>query len=90
MSADTGNGISAFVVRHTDGRLAITMIAQDTSVPMQDVHLVGDTLSLAFNEPEADVLLTCALIRQPDAGYAGRCADAEGKWAHVTMTPPGS
>ena len=75
-------------VRRVGGQLAITLIAQDIQTPTREARVEGDTLSFVFNEPEAGVLLTCALARQADERYAGRCVDAEGKWTHFTMTPP--
>ena len=69
--------------------VAVTLIARDMQTPTRDARVEGDTLSFVFNEPEAGVLLTCALARQADERSAGRCVDAEGKWAHFTMTPPG-
>ena len=76
------------VRRDADG-LAISLAGeQGEMTPTHDVALDGDTLRFAFNEPEENVLLTCALGRQADASYAGRCTDAEGKWAHFTMVPP--
>lgn len=74
-------------VRGTDS-LTISLNVADTSVPVRAIQLEGDTLAFVFNEPEADVLLTCALARQADDSYAGRCADGSGKWAHFTMLPP--
>ncbi len=78
-----------YAVRRADGHLSMIMIAGETQTPTRALKIEGDTLSFVFNEPEENVELTCALGRQADAGYAGRCADAEGKWAHFTMTPPG-
>ncbi len=77
-----------YEVSRVGGQFAITLIAEDIQTPTRDARVEGDTLSFVFNEPEAGVLLTCALARQADERYAGRCVDAEGKWAHFTMTPP--
>lgn len=77
-----------YEVRRADEQLALTLISEDVQTPARDVKVEGDTLSFVFNEPEAGVLLTCALARQTDASYAGRCVDAGGKWAHFTMKPP--
>ena len=68
--------------------IGATAVALLAAAPAS-ARVEGDTLSFVFNEPEAGVLLTCALARQADERYAGRCVDAEGKWAHFTMTPPG-
>ncbi len=78
-----------YEVSRADGRLSLTIGSGETQTPTRALTLEGDTLSFVFNEPEEGVLLTCALGRQADAGYAGRCADAEGKWVLFTMTPPG-
>ena len=77
-------------VRHVGDSLAITLTspALPDSVVMREITLTADTLSFAFNEPEADVLLRCALGRQEDGSYTGRCADAEGKWATFAMIAP--
>ena len=77
-------------VRHAGDSLAISLRATGSPDPItaRDIALTADTLSFAFNEPEADVLLRCTLGRQEDRSYAGRCADAEGKWAAFTMISP--
>jgi hypothetical protein len=77
-----------YEVRRAGEELALTLVSEDVQTPARDVEVAGDTLSFVFNEPEAGVLLTCALARQADASYAGRCVDAGGKWAHFTMKPP--
>ena len=53
-------------VSHADGHLAVTLITGDIQTPMRDAQVEGDTLSFVFNEPEANVLLTCVLARQED------------------------
>ena len=79
-----------YEVGRADGHLSLVLINEETRTPTRDVALDGDTLSFVFNEPEENVTLTCALGRQADASYAGRCTDTEGKWGHFTMTPPGA
>ena len=78
-----------YEVRRIHGKLSITLIAEETRTPTRALKIEDDTLSFIFNEPEENVELTCAFTRQADAGYAGRCTDAEGKWGHFIMTPPG-
>ena len=77
-------------VRHIGDSLAISLQTVGASDPIaaRGIVLAADTLLFAFNEPEADVRLRCAFGRQEDGSYAGRCADAEGKWAAFTMVPP--
>ena len=77
-------------VRHVGDSLAISfgMPGSPELMATREVALVADTLHFAFDEPEADVRLDCALGRQEDGSYAGRCADAEGKSATFTMIPP--
>lgn len=58
------------------------------AVPTREVSLETDTLRFTFNEPEEGVRLRCALARDGAGGFAGRCADIEGKWAGFTMRPP--
>lgn len=76
-------------VRAEDGAYAIALVGPGGgAVPMRSVRLEGDTLRYVFNEPEEGVALRCALGRQGDGSYAGRCTDPDGKWARFTMTPP--
>ena len=77
-----------YEVRRIHGKLSIVLINGETRTLTRSIAIEGDTLSFVFNEPEENVELTCALGRRADAGYAGRCTDAEGKWARFTMTPP--
>ena len=77
-----------YEVSRVDGQWSIVLKNGEAQTPTRTLKLEGDTLSFVFNEPEENVELTCALARRPDAGYAGRCTDAEGKWAHFTMIPP--
>ncbi len=78
-----------YEVRRIHGKLSITLNNEGIQTPTRNLAIEGDTLSFVFNEPEENVELTCAFARRTDASYAGRCTDAEGKWAHFTMTPPG-
>ena len=78
-----------YQVSRVEGQWSIVLKNGETQTPTRALTIEGDTLSFVFNEPEENVELTCAFGRQADASYAGRCADAEGKWAHFTMTPPG-
>ncbi len=78
-----------YEVSRADGHLTITLINSGQRTPTREARIEGDTLTFVFNEPEENVELTCALARQPAAGYAGRCTDADGKWGHFTMMPPG-
>ncbi len=70
-------------------RLTIAIVSPDgQTLPTSDAELRDDGLAFVFSEPEANVPLNCSLARQPDGSFDGRCSDAEGKWARVTMTPP--
>ena len=78
----------AYRVAYPDGALTIEVVGADASaLPARDAQLDGDTLRFAFDEPEGDVPLTCALGRDAD-GFAGRCTAPDGQWAHFTMRPP--
>lgn len=77
-----------YEMQSEDGTLLIDLIADETMLPTRDVHMEGDTLFFAFNEPEADVPLQCALGRD-GSEFTGRCADASGKWARFTMPAAG-
>lgn len=59
-----------------------------TAIPTYRPRLQGDTLYFAFDEPEEQVRLNCALAGTPSEGFAGRCVDATGKWARFMMRPP--
>ncbi|MEZ4700946.1 MAG: hypothetical protein R2834_11490 [Rhodothermales bacterium] len=79
----------AYDIRYEGGALRIAIVGPDGGLlPAHDVRLAPDTLYFGFNEPEADVPLQCALAGAPASGFDGRCADAAGKWARFTMTPP--
>jgi hypothetical protein len=58
------------------------------AIPTRDVMHRGDSLHFVFDEPEEGVALHCGFAADGQDGYAGRCADADGKWAAVTMVPP--
>ena len=58
------------------------------AIPARDVALRADTLRFVFDEPEEGVPLRCALGAGEAGAFEGRCADASGKWARFTMTPP--
>lgn len=76
-------------VRRDGGALAIDITGPDgQAVAARDIRVEADTLHFVFNEPERNVPLTCALARQDDARYEGRCTDAGGKWARFIMIPP--
>ena len=77
-----------YAVSRVDGQWSIVLNNDDRQTPTRAVTIEGNTLSFVFNEPEENAELTCTFVRQADAGYAGRCADAEGKWARFTMVPP--
>ena len=79
----------AYNVRHTGSSLSIDLVGPGgVPVSTRDPYLDGDTLFFSFREPEEQVLLRCALGRDSAGGFAGRCADATGKWARFTMHPP--
>lgn len=56
--------------------------------PVRAIQLTADSLRFIFNEPEADVELSCTFGLQSNGVYEGPCADAAGKSAHFTMRPP--
>lgn len=76
-------------VRYEGSALHIDLIGPGGAVvPTREVSLETDTLRFNFNEPEEGVPLRCALRRDGSGGFAGRCADVDGKWARFTMRPP--
>jgi hypothetical protein len=78
-----------YAVDYPDGTLSIDLIGPGgASLPTRSIHYTADSLHYAFDEPEEGVTLRCALGRQPNDGFAGRCTDANGQWAHFTMVPP--
>ncbi|NBB89944.1 MAG: hypothetical protein GVY23_01915 [Spirochaetes bacterium] len=81
----------AYNVATQDGGLTVDVIGPNGNVVRaEEPELQGDTLAFHFPEPEENVMLTCRLGRTneiPD-GFAGRCTDGSGQWAHFTMTPP--
>lgn len=84
---DMANPVAYDVSYHGDA-LAIDLIGPGgAAVPTRDVRLTDDTLYFAFDEPEENVTLSCALGRA-DGGFAGRCTAPDGKWARFTMRPP--
>ena len=75
-------------VRYADAALALSITAPDgTPLPARDVAYTADALRFTFDEPDANVPLDCTLDAEA-TGFAGRCTDAEGKWARFTMRPP--
>ena len=85
---DMANPIT-YTVRYPNDALAIDLIGPGGNrLFTRSIHHTADSLHFTVDEPEEGVTLHCALGRQPDEGFAGRCADATGKWARFTMTPP--
>lgn len=75
-------------VSYAGDALAVYLVGPGgATVPTRDLLLTADTLYFTFDEPEENVPLDCALGREED-GFAGRCTDADGKWARFTMRPP--
>jgi hypothetical protein len=78
----------SYDVSYPGGVLAIALTGPGgETIPTRAVRLDDDTLRFVFNEPDADLPLTCALGRDGD-GFAGRCTDPDGRWARFTMLPP--
>ena len=76
-------------VRYEGRVLHIDLIGPGgAAVATREIRLETDTLRFTFDEPEEGVPLRCALARDEAGGFAGRCADVEGKWAGFTMRPP--
>ncbi|MDX1531809.1 MAG: hypothetical protein R3362_09815 [Rhodothermales bacterium] len=68
--------------------LALGPAEADVQVRAEDVRLDADALHFWFREPDAAVRLDCEFRRRDDGSYAGRCTDADGKYATLTMRPP--
>ena len=84
-----------YQVRYARDRLQVDLVGPggDTMATRRP-RLDGDTLRFAFQEPEEQVVLTCALGREARDGealsatpvqFAGRCTDPNGQWARFTM-----
>jgi hypothetical protein len=79
----------AYDVDYEGDDLRIALVGPNgAALPTLDVRLTADTLYFAFDEPEENVLLRCALAHEETDRFAGRCTDASGKWARFTMLPP--
>lgn len=79
----------AYEVGYEGDTLTIVLLGPGgDTVPTRTVRLAADTLYFTFVEPEESVPLDCTLGREDAGGFAGRCADAAGKWARFTMRPP--
>ena len=69
--------------------LRILIGTSDTEArPVRAIQLTTDSLRFIFNEPEADVEVSCSFGLQSNGVYEGPCSDAAGKSAHFSMTPP--
>lgn len=78
-----------FNVARVESGMDIAIEGPDgVGIGTREAMMDGDTLRFVFNEPEQNELLTCALGYDGPGRYSGRCADAGGKWATVTMTEP--
>ena len=81
----------AYLVRYQGDDLVLSLTGPDGSggtMATRSVRLAQDTLYFAFDEPEQNMPLRCALGRQPDGSFVGRCTDPSGKWARFSMIPP--
>lgn len=79
-----------YEVTYSESGLNISIIGSDgIAVETQNPHIEKDTLFFVFNEPEEQVRLACALARNDNRGFSGKCTDASGKWAQFTMVAPG-
>lgn len=80
----------AYLVRHQGDELVLSLSGPDGSGTMatRAVRLAQDTLYFEFDEPEQNMPLRCALGRQLDGSFVGRCTDPSGQWARFSMIPP--
>ena len=79
----------SYNVAYSLNKLDITIIGSNGApVKARNPHIKEDTLYFAFNEPEEQVLLECALARQNSSEFSGKCVDSSGKWAQFTMAAP--
>ena len=58
------------------------------AVQARNVRVSAERVRFVFDEPEAEVPLTCRLERQRDGSFAGRCTADDGKYATFVMRPP--
>ena len=77
-----------YEISYQSGTLSIELIGPNgTVIKTQQPKAEADTLFFTFKEPEEQTLLDCALAKNT-TGFAGRCTDPSGKWAHFTMVSP--
>jgi len=78
----------AYEISYQSGTLNIELIGPNgTVIKTRQPKAEADTLFFTFKEPEEQALLDCALAKNI-TGFAGRCTDPSGKWAHFTMVSP--
>ena len=78
-----------YSVTYTKSGLNISIIGSDgVPVKTENPRIARDSLLFAFNEPEEQVKLDCALVRNNEMDFTGRCTDSSGKWAEFTMVAP--
>lgn len=78
----------AYEISYQSDTLEIELIGPNGSViQTQQPKVEADTLFFTFKEPEEQIVLDCALAKN-NTGFAGRCSDPSGKWAHFTMVAP--
>lgn len=79
----------SYDVTYTDRGLDLSITgSNDIPVKTQNPYIAADTLFFVFNEPEEQVPLECALVRQSSGAFSGKCIDTSGKWAQFTMESP--
>lgn len=80
----------AFDIREDRGAWTVTLLGPGgATLPGRDVSWDGATLRFTFDEPEAGVPLACAWTSREGAVLAGRCTDADGRWAQFDVRHAG-
>lgn len=78
----------AFDLQTASGAPSVTLLGPaGATIDGRDVAWDGETLRFVFDEPEAGVPLTCEWPLQSDGSLAGRCTDADGRWARFEVSP---
>ena len=85
MPPDGGEVPLTYTVAHTDGALAITLVAPMGEFPFREIGFDNGALTFVLTP---GTRLECALDPQEDGSYYGDCVDEEGDTGQMRMIPP--
>jgi hypothetical protein len=75
-------GVKGWIVAEADG--------EKREIPMNDIKWGDDYVSYSWGMPDnADLVISCNLMKQDDGGYAGDCTDnaEDGRTGQMTIAP---